>query len=96
MKNPIFRSTQNKLKCMNTRSLRRRVDYYLTKSSLKRKGMSAHSLRRTSVTLAMEAGVDLLKLQAHLDHASPVTTINYIARQERLKNQAAKSIAVKV
>lgn len=97
MKNdPIFRATKNKSKAMNIRSLRRRVDFYLSKAGLKRQGMSAHSLRRTSATLAMEAGVDLLQLQAHLDHSSPETTIAYIARQERFKNRAAQSISIKV
>ncbi len=94
--NPIFRSTKKKPTAMNIRSMRRRVDFYLNQASLKRKGLSAHSLRRSSATLAMEAGIGLLELQIHLDHASPTTTANYIARQERLKNQAARSISLKI
>lgn len=80
---------------MDVRSLRRRVDVYLKKANLKRRGLSAHSLRRTSASLAIENGCTLLELQIHLDHSSPLTSYRYIARLEKMKNRAALQIPIK-
>jgi len=92
---PIFRSTEKNKKQMDTRSMRRRVDYYLNRANLKRRGLSAHSLRRTSASLAIENGCSLLELQIHMDHASPMTSYRYIARLEKMKNRAASQIPIK-
>ena len=92
---PIFRSTLSNSKQMNVRSLRRRVDHYLKLANLKKSGLSAHSLRRTSASLAVEQGCSLLDLQVHLDHSSPNTTIKYIARLDKMKNKVALKIPIK-
>lgn len=96
MKNePMFRSTLKNNKAMDVRSLRRRIDTYLLQAGLKKRNLSAHSLRRTSASLAIEANCSLLDLQIHLNHRSPETTIRYIARLDKIKNKVAHKIPIK-
>lgn len=93
---PVFTSSARLSKRMTTRSLRRRVDFYLSRAGLKRAGLSAHSMRTSSATLLMENGGTLLELQQHLGHKSPETTIRYLARLEKVADQAVVKIPIKV
>jgi integrase len=93
---PIFTASPKSTERLTTRSLRRRIDLYLRMSGLKRKGLSAHSLRSTSATLIMENGGTLLELQQHLGHKSPETTIRYLARIESLADKAIQKFPFEV
>ena len=96
MRGPVFTATPNSTERLSTRSLRRRVDHYLSAAGLKRPGLSAHSLRSTSATLIMENGGTILELQQHLGHKSPDTTIRYLARLEKLADKATEKFPIKV
>ncbi len=93
---PVFTPAPTAMIRISTRSMRRRVDMYLTKSKLKRPQLSAHSLRSTAATLLMESGATLLEMQMFLGHKSPETTIRYIGRLDKLADQAATRIPIKV
>ena len=55
---------------------------------------SPHDLRRSFVSMALEAGADLAMVQALAGHASPVTTARYDRRPEHAKAEAAKLVHV--
>ena len=93
---PVFTPDKYSIKRITPRSLRRRIDYYLSVAGLKRPRLSAHSLRSTSATLLMENGGSLLEIQQHLGHKSPETTIKYIARLDQVANKVADKIPIKV
>ena len=90
---PSYRGSQ---RAITARALRRRIDYYLSVAGLKRPGLSAHSLRSTSATLAMENGATLIEIQRHLDHQSVETTLRYISRLERLNDKAAARVPIRI
>ena len=92
----IFRPLLKSKTAMTTRAFRRRVDTYLRLAGLKRAGLSAHSMRGTSATLAMEAGATLIEIQRHLDHASPETTIKYLGRLDKVKDAVSQKIPLKL
>ncbi|MBF0313613.1 MAG: tyrosine-type recombinase/integrase [Oligoflexia bacterium] len=93
---PLFTSTAQQRERLTDRSLRRRIDFYLSKACLKRKRLSAHALRATSSTLLMEAGSSLLEIQNHLGHSSPETTIRYLARINQITDRTSEKIPVKL
>jgi integrase/recombinase XerD len=65
---------------------------YLQKAGLKTDRISAHSLRHTFVTLAIEGGATLPQIQTSARHSSPETTMRYFHNRDRLKNAAEKAI----
>lgn len=96
LRGPVFTPSPTSNERISTRSMRRRVDMYLGESNLKRPKLSAHSLRSTAATLLMESGATLLEMQMFLGHKSPETTIRYIGRLDKLADQAATKIPLKV
>lgn len=66
---------------LKTAQIRYRVDKYLTELELKRKGMSAHSLRHTAGQLLIDKGVEPVWVQRHLRHELFETTQFYIKKQ---------------
>ncbi|MBO0931878.1 tyrosine-type recombinase/integrase [Fibrella aquatilis] len=66
---------------LKTAQIRYRVDKYLTALELKRKGMSAHSLRHTAGQLLIDKGVEPVWVQRHLRHELFETTQFYIKKQ---------------
>ncbi len=94
MKGPIFRSSQNIVTRMNERSLRRRIDFYLKASGLKRRGLSSHSMRKTSATFAIQAGADIFEIMQHLDHADLSQCAKYIGRLSQNKHKASERISI--
>ena len=53
-------------------------------------------MRSSSATLLMENGGTLLELQQHLGHKSPETTIRYLARLDKVADNAVNKIPIKV
>ncbi|GAB2561867.1 tyrosine-type recombinase/integrase [Spirosoma aerophilum] len=66
---------------LSTAQIRYITNKHLRKNGLKKKGMSAHSLRHTTAQLLLEEGVDLLYIQQHLRHESIETTQFYTLKQ---------------
>lgn len=74
---------------------RTNVDGLLRKLALKagiRKTVSAHVLRHTHATLALEMGVALHHLQDSLGHKDPRTTRRYDHARARLENSSARVV----
>ena len=74
---------------------RSNVDGLLRKLALKagiRKTVSAHVLRHTHATLALEMGVALHHLQDSLGHKDPRTTRRYDHARSRLENSSARVV----
>ncbi|WP_246169268.1 tyrosine-type recombinase/integrase [Rudanella paleaurantiibacter] len=66
---------------LKTHQIRYIVDKHLRQQGLKRKGMSAHSLRHTAGQLLLESGVSLEHVQQHLRHETLETTQFYTKKQ---------------
>lgn len=62
---------------LTRRGIRKMVDGYLKKLSLKRQGVSCHSLRHSFATLARSAGAKLDAISLALGHSSVTTTQIY-------------------
>jgi site-specific recombinase XerD len=75
---------------IDVRSIRRRVDHYLSVTGLKREGVSCHALRHTFGTWAAYAGAPTTSLKADLGHASLDTTGIYVQVADRLKQNPAR------
>ena len=91
---PLFISHSNRRRGnrLTTRTIRQVVEFYLKKAGLKTDRTSAHSLRHTFVTLAIENGATLPQVQASARHVSPQTTMRYFHNRDRLVNAAEKFI----
>ena len=74
---------------MTDRSLRRRVDRYLTLAGLKKEGFSCHSLRHSAATWSAFAGASVEQIAKQLGHSSLTTTTKYVDAAERLKKNPA-------
>ncbi len=66
---------------LKTAQIRYRVDKYLRELDLKRKGMSAHSLRHTTGQILIDKGVEPVWVQRHLRHELFETTQFYIKKK---------------
>ena len=77
---------------MTARSIRRRVDHYLTVTGLKREGVSCHSLRHSFGTWSAAAGVKVEAIGATLGHASITTTGVYVKVADRIKSNPAAAL----
>ena len=71
-------------------ALIRRLAHRCLEAGVKR--MTPHDLRRTFVSNALDAGVDIAVVQRLAGHASPVTTSRYDRRGETVLRQAAIQI----
>ncbi len=79
---------------LSTRHIRRRITYYLKKAGVKTPKTSAHSLRHSFVTLAIEGGASLLEAQAAARHRSIQTTMIYFHEHGRLSNPVEDRIKI--
>lgn len=74
---------------MTARSIRRRVDHYLTRAGLKREGVSCHSLRHSFATWSVMAGASVPAISAALGHASIETTGVYARVADAMQQNPA-------
>lgn len=92
-KEPLFASVGNRSKGrLSTRAIRERVNYYLNKTGIKRKTITAHSLRHTAATLALESGAPIFEVKNMLRHSKIETTMIYAHEVNRIKNGAERYI----
>ncbi|GAB4053545.1 tyrosine-type recombinase/integrase [Spirosoma litoris] len=73
-KTPLFTN-------LTTAQIRYITNKHLRINGLKKKGMSAHSLRHTTAQLLLDEGVELVYVQQHLRHESIETTQFYTLKQ---------------
>jgi len=96
---PLFEAVGNRAggKRLSRRGIRLIVDRYLDAAGLKRRPgrtLSAHSLRHTAGTLALQAGADLRQVQDLLGHADPRTTAIYAHVGDRWQNNPALRVGL--
>ena len=92
---PIFCSFSNRNYGgrLTTRSVRRTVKKFLREIDLDDPRLSCHSLRHTSVTLALKGGAEIRQTQQLARHQSVVTTERYAHDLNKLEAPAEKIIA---
>lgn len=89
----LFASVGNRSKGrITTRAVRERVNFYLGKVGIKRKTITAHSLRHTAASLALEAGAPIFEVKQMLRHSRIETTMIYLHEYNRIKNGAENYI----
>jgi integrase/recombinase XerD len=66
---------------LTTRQIRYMTVKHLVKAGLRRKGISAHSLRHTAGQQLLAQGVDVLSVQRQLRHQRPETTHFYLMQR---------------
>jgi len=69
------------------------VEKYINQAGIE-KQISPHSLRHTFVTLAIDGGAELHKVQVAARHASPKTTMRYYRNKQNLDNNAIDYIDI--
>jgi site-specific recombinase XerD len=93
---PLIAATGNRTggRRLSRRSVRRIVDFYLTKIDVKKPGVSNHALRHTCGTLTYKHSRDLRAVQDLLGHADPKTTSRYAHVVDRERNNVAAKVPV--
>jgi integrase/recombinase XerD len=84
---------------LSRRGIRKIVDSYLKALNLKYgegRTLSAHSLRHTAGTLAIQSGASLRQVQDLLGHADPRTTAIYTHVGDRWVNNPALNLGIKL
>jgi integrase/recombinase XerD len=80
-------------KPMSAQSVWDLVEKYCHKAGIE-KNTTPHSLRHTFVTLAIDNGASLVKVQAAARHADPKTTIRYFRNKHNLDDNAIDYIPI--
>lgn len=91
---PLFVSTGYRARGerLTGRSISRVAKGALKDAGLADSRLTAHSLRHTAITLAIEGGASLEQAQAMARHADPKTTKQYFHNRERVESAAEKCI----
>lgn len=92
---PLFCSDahRNGGKSLTAMSVSRIVKIALRRAGLKTDRLTAHSLRHTSATLALQAGADFRKVSMLLRHANLKTTLIYSHDLDQASNNSADMVA---
>lgn len=93
---PLFASLSNRNRGqhMTTRSISAVVKNRLRAVGLDTPRLTAHSLRHTAITLAVQGGASLHQAQAMAGHRDPKTTMIYFHNTDRIEQAAEKRIAI--
>lgn len=91
---PLFesQSDRNRGGRLTTRTLRNIIKGRLRTIGIDSDRLSAHSLRHTSITLALQAGATVQEAQALARHANINTTLIYAHNIDRLKDAPERKI----
>lgn len=94
-KAPLFATTGNRNQNgrLSTRSIRGIVKTYLKQCGLNSPKLTAHSLRRTAINLALDNGASLREVQQLARHSNISTTMIYVNELDRAKNTSESRIA---
>ena len=94
---PIFvgfsNCQQERIEPLQPRAINRIVKRHARKAGIT-KPVSAHSCRHSTASLAIAAGAQPHKVQAHLRHRSITTTMRYVHDREALESNASDFIRV--
>lgn len=92
---PLFTSISNHAnnERLTTRSISRTVKNAFIKCGYDSNRLTAHSLRHTAVTLALQSGNSLQEVQQFARHTNINTTMIYAHNLEKQSNKCANSIA---
>jgi integrase/recombinase XerC len=85
----ISESSRNPNQRLDTQTIRKMVKELFRSIGIDEEGVTAHSLRHTAASLALESGVEISLIQSSLRHRSIDTTNRYVhmaAIQKRLEN----------
>jgi integrase/recombinase XerC/integrase/recombinase XerD len=91
---PLFASISNRNnnKRLTTRSISRIVKTHLKNAGINSKRLTAHSLRHTAITLALQAGATIQEAQALGRHANINTTLIYAHNINRIIHAPERKI----
>jgi site-specific recombinase XerD len=84
---PSHKKTKRNTEKMNPDSLSRIVREEMKKKGIKRKKVTAHSLRHSFGVNALESGASLHDVQIAMRHSSPTTTQIYLGDIEKMKRK---------
>ena len=98
VKEPLFTSTsrRNKNSRLQTQAISRMVKFNLRGMGLDSPRLTAHSLRHSTASNLIFAGVELPKVQMILRHKNINTTMIYVAAWERYQNDGEQFLANKI
>jgi integrase/recombinase XerC/integrase/recombinase XerD len=91
---PLFASSspRNMGEGLCTRSISRILKRAIKGAGLDDRRLTAHSLRHSAITLAIQGGASLEQAQAMARHSSPMTTMIYFHNAQRLEQAAERYI----
>lgn len=92
---PLFASLDHRSKDgrMDTRSIRRICKEAFAMAGLDTPNLSAHSLRHSAATIALQQGSSVEQVQQVLRHSNINTTMIYVHDVERMNNAAEEKVA---
>lgn len=73
---------------LNTRSIRTRINEYLSKAGIKRRGISPHSLTHTAALIWLNGGMELEEVKNRMRHGTLETTMISFKKQGLLDKDA--------
>lgn len=91
---PLFTSLsdRNHGQALTERSISRIIKTAMRKAGIDSDRLTAHSLRHTAISKAIQGGASFVQTQAMARHADPKTTMVYFHNHERLNNNAESFI----
>jgi len=92
---PLFVSVSDrcKNKRLSSQMISRIIKAIFKNNNLDSERLTAHSLRHTAITLAIESGAKIHEVKAMARHSNIETTMIYVHQLDRLKNSAEDQLA---